>query len=379
MTRQLQVSLLLPLALVSCGIAENTPSEDASDEPAPWSFFLPQDLEIPDTECINEDRRLSEEACEGEQRRVEVCQGGTWQKADSCARPDECTAGEQEPLEGYCGEHWLNTKFMECRGGLWQETCACGAADPLDFVYPYVGVIWGAEDVARLQGVSFPEILWVGHSDPDHLGHVRCAGALQLVSPEPSGLTGLFAVSGLLLDSFPYNTEGLNLRLASSIHIPNKPDPYLPGFSQVSEVRDHLWLSHTGFTDFQSFSGLKRAGTIQVDDGDKMVSFAGLSGISELKRFSFTGTESRSLISLEGLENLERVSGDLTIISTSLDAEDLKTLARLTYIGGNLSIAANPLLSACEVRQALSHVEVVGKVSLVNNRHGCDCPEEFCE
>lgn len=382
-------SLLFVLAVVGCGIVEDTPSEDSPEEADPWAFLRSQEpVEIPETECINDDKKLSEERCDGELRRVFVCENGTWQSTDSCASPDECTPGAREPLEGHCGGqyYWFNTRYRECRGGVWQETCACGAAEPHEYTSPYVGEITDAEGVARLQGVSFPFTVYSEYSGLGYLDHVRCTGSLVLIGSEPSGLTGLFGALGVFVEGtytrtgvLNPNTEGLNLRYANGIQISNISAESLPGFSQVEEVRESLSLLRSDLSDFRSFSGLQRVGSIFIVEGDKMLSLSGLSGISHLEYFTFTGTESRSLSSLEGLENLERVERDLKIVGTSLEAEDLKTLGNLTSVGGDLIISLNPRLSDCEVRQALSHVEVAGKIELVNNRYGCDCPEEFCE
>jgi hypothetical protein len=59
--------------------------------------------------------------------------------------------------------------------------------------------------------------------------------------------------------------------------------------------------------------------------------------------------------SLSGLENLQRITGDFSIVDSSLST--LQGLEQLTSVGGSLKLAYNPLLSTVA---ALSQLEEVG-------------------
>jgi len=191
-----------------------------------------------------------------------------------------------------------------------------------------------------------------------------------------SGLRNLAIAEDIYIDAECYELDLSSLSSASDITVLGTNLTDLSGFSNLSN------LGLLRLTSNQHLSSLDGLENVQTLSGDLIISFChDLENVNALRGLSSIGgglyLETNSdLYSLSGLINLTSINGDLTIKNLARFSS-LYGLQNVTNVGGNVSVTdCSRLISCCSVKEIVDGDNTDGFTmggSAVFANNGCDC------
>lgn len=139
----------------------------------------------------------------------------------------------------------------------------------------------------------------------------------------------------------------------------------LHGLESLQRVGMDLWFSGPQFPDLSGLESLVEVGGVLSLHVQTLENVEALSNVERLGAF----TLARTLVqTLAGLENVVEIGGDPNvtsghlIIQENVELRDLRALANLTHVSGDLRVEDNPALPTCEAEWLVASVRAKGGI-----------------
>lgn len=148
----------------------------------------------------------------------------------------------------------------------------------------------------------------------------------------------------------------------------------LNGLENLENVSGGLFIGNAE-SSLQPLSNLKSAGSVFINNSNRLVNLNGLEGLTELGGLSIDGNQ--RLESLDGLENIEFIEGVFSI-NRNENLTNISGLENCEFINTSFFIGTiidNPRLSNCAIKSVCSAFDR-GEITINGNNVGCTSSQE---
>ena len=175
-------------------------------------------------------------------------------------------------------------------------------------------------------------------------------GDVSIVGPQITNLDGFRRVTRIdgILRITGTNITDLsaleNLERLGGLNLQNNPNlTTLSGILPETETLRSLIIGGTGLTEIDGFGSLTRVSQyFWIGGNDHLTDLEGFSSLTSVDDFGVAAND--ALTSLDGLRNLQRLTGLVHYVQANDLLEDLDGLSGLRYINGPFFIEDNPSL-----------------------------------
>lgn len=152
----------------------------------------------------------------------------------------------------------------------------------------------------------------------------------------------------------------------------------LRGLENVRVIEDNFFLSDNSIQSLEGLDNLSEIkGNVTIQKNNDLTNLEGLNSVATIGG-GIDVSDNKKLVSLQGLESLVRVDGRFFWIYLNEKLNDLSPLKSIENIGGDLGIYQNPSLTECCIIPSLI-AATQGKVTISDNSPECSSLEAIAE